>query len=159
MIYFINHNVISPKLSMKSPAFSIAFRIFSWKFFVFLISFSALVLFSSQGYAQNVTGPGGVGSMDGTSNLELWLDANTITGLSDGDNVTSWADVSGNGLTAVSNDTTTEEPTFNTNIINSIFPSISFDPSDGTDYLNLGNPGSLDFVPGTDSWSFFIVSN
>lgn len=109
--------------------------------------------------AYSQTGPGGVGSSDGTSNLELWLDANTITGLSDGDNVTSWADISGNGLTAASSGTAAEEPTFDANSVNTIFPSVIFDPSTTDQFLNLGNPGSLNFIPGTDSWSFFIVYN
>lgn len=99
-----------------------------------------------------ITGPGGVGnSLDN----QLWLKADDLT-LTDGASVTSWADASGNGLTATSSGVTTEEPTFNTNDVNSTLPSISFD---GGDFLNLGTPASLNFIPGTDSWSFFLVYN
>ena len=46
-------------------------------------------------------GPGGVGTTTGTSNLSLWLDAGTITGLSNNDNMTGvWIDLSGNGYNA-----------------------------------------------------------
>ena len=117
-----------------------------------------LMSFIIQAYCvYSQTGPGGVGTTDGTSNLELWLDASKITGLSDGANVTSWADASGNGLTAVSSGMAAEEPIFVTNSVNTSLPSISFDGVD--DFLNLGTPASLNLIPGTDSWSFFIVYN
>ena len=48
------------------------------------------------------TGPGGVGITDGISDLSLWLDANTITGLANNANMTGiWADQSGNGNNAL----------------------------------------------------------
>lgn len=40
------------------------------------------------------TGPGGVGSTNGSSNLILWMNANNIAG-SNGSTITSWADASG----------------------------------------------------------------
>jgi hypothetical protein len=98
------------------------------------------------------TGPGGVGN---DVNNQLWLKANDL-GLTNGAAVASWADASGNGLTATSSGLATEEPIFNTNDVNTTLPSISFD---GGDFLNLGNPASLNFIPGTDSWSFFLVYN
>ncbi|MEQ9098821.1 MAG: DUF2341 domain-containing protein [Imperialibacter sp.] len=97
-------------------------------------------------------GPGGVGNQN---NNQLWLRANDLS-LSDGVAVTSWPDVSGNGLTAVSSGVGTEEPTFNANAVNTSLPSVSFD---GGDFLNLGTPAGLNLIPGTDSWSFFIVYN
>lgn len=96
------------------------------------------------------TGPGGVG--DQNSN-QLWLRANDLS-LSDGASVTSWSDVSGNSLSATATGVGGTEPTFNTNTVNTSLPSMSFDEGD---YLDLGQPAGLDFVPGTDSWSFFIV--
>ena len=102
-------------------------------------------------FITGITGPGGVG--DATNN-QLWLRADDL-GLTDGAAVTSWADVSGNTLTASSSGVAAEEPTFNTNTVNG-FPSVSFD---GGDFLNLGNVAALNFTPGTDSWSFFIVYN
>lgn len=43
------------------------------------------------------TGPGGVGSTDGTSNLVFWLDANQISSLVSGSKVSSVTDLSGKG--------------------------------------------------------------
>lgn len=40
------------------------------------------------------TGPGGVGSKNGASNLILWMDANTVAG-TNGSTITSWDDASG----------------------------------------------------------------
>ena len=58
-----------------------------WKcIVVFFMSISGFV------FAQ--TGPGGVGSSDGTSSLVLWLDANTVAGTS-GSVLSSWQDESG----------------------------------------------------------------
>lgn len=105
----------------------------------------------SGGFITGITGPGGVGD---ASNNQLWLRADDLS-LTDGAAVTSWADISGNGLTASSSGVAAEEPTFNTNDVNG-FPSISFD---GGDFLDLGNVATLNFTPGTDSWSFFIVYN
>ena len=97
------------------------------------------------------TGPGGIG--DATNN-ELWLRASDIN-QADATAVTSWSDASGNGLTANSSGVGSEEPTFQANSVNG-FPSVNFD---GDDFLNLGNPASLNFTPGTDSWSFLAVYN
>ena len=38
-----------------------------------------IILFPIAIFSQ--TGPGGIGTVDGTSNLSLWLDATMITGL------------------------------------------------------------------------------
>lgn len=105
----------------------------------------------SGGFITGITGPGGVGD---ASNNQLWLRADDLS-LSNGAAVSSWADASGNSLTASSSGIAAEEPTFNTNSANG-FPSISFD---GGDFLNLGNVAALNLTPGTDSWSFFIVYN
>ncbi len=51
--------------------------------------------------AQAQIGPGGVGNPDGSGGQPknvIWLDASTLTGLSDGDNVPSWIDRSGNAF-------------------------------------------------------------
>ncbi len=103
-------------------------------------------------FINGIIGPGGVGD---ASNNQLWLRAEDLS-LSNGASVSSWTDFSGNSLTASSSGVAAEEPTFNTNSVNG-FPSISFDGSD--DFLNLGDVAALNFEPGTDSWSFFIVYN
>jgi hypothetical protein len=42
------------------------------------------------------TGPAGVGDTDGTGELTLWLRADAVTGVSDGGNLSTWPDTSGN---------------------------------------------------------------
>lgn len=103
----------------------------------------------SGGAIAGYIGPGGVGNA--TYN-KLWLRADDLD-QADGSAVTSWADASGNGLTANSSGVSAEEPSFNLADINGL-PSIGFD---GGDFLNLGNV--LNFTPGTDSWSFLIAYN
>jgi hypothetical protein len=61
---------------------------------IILLSIFLFILYNL--FSQSRTGPGGVGSTDGTSNLVLWLDANTISGIN-GSTITSWNDGSGNG--------------------------------------------------------------
>ena len=100
-----------------------------------------------------ISGNSGLGGIGNATNLRMWLRADDLS-LSNGASVTSWSDVSGNTLTATATGGAGTEPTFNTNTVNTVLPSLSFD--DG-DFLNLGQPAVLDFVPGTDSWSFFIV--
>lgn len=62
------------------------------------------------------------------SGCKLWLKADFITGLNDGDALATWPDASGNG-----NDTTQatlgNKPLYKTNIINSL-PSVKFDGTD-----------------------------
>ncbi len=100
-----------------------------------------------------ISGNVGLGGVGDSNSLQLWLRADDL-GLADGASVTSWTDVSGNSLTATASGGGGTEPTFNTNTVNTSLPSMSFDEGD---YLDLGQPAGLDFTPGTDSWSFFIV--
>jgi hypothetical protein len=95
-----------------------------------------LVCSATKLIAQN--GPGGVGTTDGTSNLVLWLKANTLSQAA-GSNVTSWLDQSGyaNNASAV----TTNEPTFNTGVYNGQ-PAIGFN-SANRDYLRIADATSL----------------
>ncbi len=66
------------------------------------------------------TGPGGIGSTDGNSNLELWFDANAgITGTAP---VTGVTDQSGNGVTF----TVSGDPALNAGSVNGI-DAITFD--------------------------------
>jgi hypothetical protein len=97
-------------------------------------------------------GPGGVGN---STNNKLWLRADDLT-QANSTSVTSWADASGNVLTATNAVGSGSFPTFLTNSVNTILPSISFD---GGDWLTLGTPASLDLIPQTNSWSFFAAFN
>ncbi len=54
------------------------------------------------------SGPGGVGRVDGTSDLSLWLDAGTIAEI-DGDPMVTWDDQSGNDNDALAG---TAAPTY-----------------------------------------------
>lgn len=67
------------------------------------------------------------------SNLEVWLDAGTITGLSDGDAVTTWTDLSGNS-NSPTQATASKKPLYKTSIINGL-PVVRGDGSD--DYLQV----------------------
>ncbi len=109
--------------------------------------------FPITGTGSFISGNLGLGGVGDLNSLQLWLRADDLS-LADGDAVMNWSDASGNGLVAAADGGGGTEPTFEANSANSSLPSISFD--DG-DYLNLGQPAGLDFVPGTDSWSFFVV--
>lgn len=61
------------------------------------------------------TGPGGVGSTNGTSNLVFWLDANQITNLVSGSKVTSITDLSGYDHTATNQQS---KPQFVKDVVN-----------------------------------------
>ena len=94
------------------------------------------------------TGPGGVG--DDETNI-VWLDADRITGLSNGDDLTSWSDVSGN-----SNDfseSSTFSPTYQTNVLNG-FPVARF----GKTNNRIRDPDISDF-PTTEITAIFVNLN
>jgi subtilisin-like proprotein convertase family protein len=95
-------------------------------------------------------GPGGVGSSDGSSDLVLWLDANTIT-QANATQVTSWTDNSGvnNNASAPSG----TGPNFNLSQING-YPNLEFDISN-TEYLRVANDNSLR----PEKISIFVVGN
>ncbi|MBU0765844.1 MAG: hypothetical protein KJ607_13540 [Bacteroidetes bacterium] len=69
------------------------------------------------------TGPGGVGN---SANNELWLKADNITGLSNGDNVSTWQDASGNSNDAIQGGA--YRPVYKVNTINGK-PVVRFDGS------------------------------
>lgn len=96
---------------------------------------NALQLLARYGVAKAPTGGGGGGPP--TTNLQVWLAADEITGLSDGDPVATWADLSGNGSDAT-NATGADQPLYKTGILNSL-PVVRFDGS--TDELILPNLG------------------
>lgn len=53
------------------------------------------------------------------SGLKLWLDASQIVGLNDGDSVTTWSDLSGNGYDATQG-TASKKPVYKTAILNGL---------------------------------------
>ncbi|MFT6167649.1 MAG: hypothetical protein ACJASF_002349 [Vicingaceae bacterium] len=80
-------------------------------------------LFANLSFAQ--TGPGGVGN---SSNMDAWMDAARVTGLTNNDPMSSWSDFSGNSNTAIQA-ITANQPIFLTNQINGL-PAINFDGVD-----------------------------
>jgi hypothetical protein len=111
-----------------------------------IIATIALVCSATTGQVMaQETGPGGVGS---SANMAFWLDANQL-GLGNGDPVSTWTDMSGNG-----NDFTQgvggNQPSFlSAGSINGM-PSVDFD---GSDFMESGAIPELD----GDEVSFFIV--
>lgn len=73
------------------------------------------------------------------SGCRLWVKSDQITGLSDGEPVTTWEDQSGNSNDLIGGDGTS--PTYQTNEINSL-PAIRFDGTD--DFLEKSSPTGLD---------------
>ncbi len=110
-------------------------------------------------------GPGGVGHTDGTSNLVVWLDANTIS-QSDNTEVTQWIDQSGFGNTASAPGGT--GPQYRTGQING-YPELQFDVAN-TEYLGILDDPTIEpsrmslFVVGnmtasTETWGGFVLKN
>lgn len=83
-------------------------------------------------YASGIFGPAALNSgglaPNQISNLALWLDASQLSGLSDGDPVSSWTDQSGNNYHAAQA-TLGKQPEFKTNLVNGK-PALRFDGVD-----------------------------
>lgn len=85
------------------------------------------------------------------SGLKLWLKADAITGLNDGDPVTTWNDSSGQGNNATQA-TAAKKPTYQTNELNGK-PIVRFDGTDdflatASNFLGAGNPPTTIFIAG-----------
>ncbi|OEK08922.1 hypothetical protein A8C32_14635 [Flavivirga aquatica] len=87
----------------------------------YLKSILILIVFTFFNFSYSQTGPGGVGSNDGSSNLVLWLNADDITG-TNGSTITNWTDSSGNNYDF----TVGNGATFNTATVNG-YPAFNFD--------------------------------
>jgi hypothetical protein len=87
--------------------------------------------------------PGGIPTVD----LQLWLVADEITGLADGDPLSTWADDSGNGRDATQSGG--KRPTYQTNEINGL-PVVRFDGVD--DEMAIGS-----VIGSTSDWTAFFV--
>jgi hypothetical protein len=123
------------------------FRTFSPSFFLLLFLLTSVTTF-----AQNKPGPAGVGNQLGTNGqpkIALWLDASTLS-LSDGEDISSWTDVSGNDNHATQANTA-NMPVYVSNILNNK-PGIRFRPAtpnrtqtfleyDGSHFI--GNPYAI----------------
>ncbi len=83
------------------------------------------ILFFSSNFFFSQTGPGGVGNRQGSADLNLWLDANQIETIINGNNITTWVDESGSGNNVTQN-IANNKPNWHENTVNG-FPSLSFD--------------------------------
>lgn len=88
-----------------------------------------------------------------TAGLTFHLDASQIAGLSDGDPVASWADLSPTGAN-VSTGTASEQPTYKTGILNGL-PVVRFD---GGDFLDAGMTAYQMVNASTGEWTAFAVA-
>ncbi|MFY0629744.1 MAG: T9SS type A sorting domain-containing protein [Flavobacteriaceae bacterium] len=95
------------------------------------------------------TGPGGVGDSD--TNI-VWLDANEITGVSNGADLTSWSDVSGNNNDF--SETATFSPVYQTNVVNG-FPVARFNKTNN----RIRNPSFTDFATDAITSIFVNINN
>ncbi len=77
-------------------------------------------------FTYSQTGPGGIGNS--TTNV-LWVKVDDITGLNDGDDITTWADASGNN-NDLSQPTTSFQPVYVTNVVNGL-PVVRFNKTNG----------------------------
>jgi len=86
------------------------------------------------------TGPGGVGATDGTSNLIVWLKADSGPNITNtainGIKVNTWTDHAGYNVIGLPNDTD-HRPTLKFNEINEIYPSFSLDGKDDFSQLSI----------------------
>ncbi len=98
------------------------------------------------------TGPAGIGTNDGTSNLSLWLDASQISGVTTGNSITSpWLDLSGNGYNALIGGA----PTYSTTGGSNGMPTLIFDAT-MQDYLYIAENSEI--MPSSD-FSVLVVAN
>jgi PKD repeat protein len=73
----------------------------------------------------SVTEPGPFADPSDVPDLYVWLKADAITGLSDGDRVATWPDASGNGIDATQS-SNSKKPKYRTNQVNGL-PALQFD--------------------------------
>ena len=103
------------------------------KHIVLLFSF-IFIFSSSQLIAQ--TGPASVGT---STDNQLWLDVSQLTGFSDGDDVATWTDFSGNTNNGTVNGATATSLTYRTGVING-YPVIRFRRNGvNTNHFDFGN--------------------
>ena len=114
------------------------------------LSFFVIFLLALQFNSYSQTGPGGVGNS--TSNL-VWLEADSLTGLSDGDDITTWGDGSGNALDFSQPDPAFK-PIYKADILNSK-PVVRIDKTNGrirrTAFANFPTTAITTFVVNKNS--------
>jgi len=109
--------------------------------------FVLLFLLTLKGFTQ--TGPGGVGS---SSTNVLWLKSEDLYTLSDGDNISSWSDISGNG-NDVSQPNSSFTPVYKIGVLNG-FPVVRFEKANG----RLRKTNFIDF-PTSEITAIYVNKN
>ena len=113
--------------------------------------------FSGEGWVKKGTGslPAWTPSRLGSA-VKGWYKADAISSLSDGDEVSSWVDSSGNGNT-LTNSQSGASPSYQTNELNGL-PIVRFDkdPDNGDNMLNADLGG--DFEPGQGDFFLAMVA-
>ncbi|MDC3337476.1 T9SS type A sorting domain-containing protein [Flavobacteriales bacterium] len=118
------------------------------KFILFIVG----LIFIGKQTVFSQKGPGGVGTTDGTSNLSLWLDAGSISGIANNANMTgTWEDLSGNGYDAIIG----SAPQYKTSGGGNNQPSLYFDDDDN-EFMIV--PENSEIMP-TDEVSIFVAAN
>ncbi len=112
------------------------------------------VICGSYGISSAGDGPGGIGTTDGSSSLILWLNPSLGTTVDGSNNLTAWADQSGNGNNAST--TGGSEPLLVSNVHNG-FPVVRFD-SGNSEFMNLGNATSRDLNINPNSTDLSIIA-
>ena len=111
--------------------------------------------FLGRGMGPNAFGGGGRFAPNKIAGLALWLKADAITGLADGDAITTWTDSSGNGRNATQA-TAEAKPAYKASIIGGK-PVARFD---GGDYLATASPVVTSAMwQGAASYTMFVVAN
>lgn len=97
--------------------------------------------------------PSAVPGPDSISDLELWLKADAITGLDDGDEISMWVDSSGNGNDATGVVQTSLKPTWKATAGPDSMPAVRLvEDGPGGGYFSLP-----DFVSGFTEGHYFVV--
>lgn len=107
--------------------------------------------FTNAGFESNLSGWITGAQPDSIADLQLWLKADAITGLDDGDQLTTWEDSSSNGYDATQT-TADKKPTYKTNIMNE-------KPVIRGDGINdrLGLPSAVRTILNSKNYTYFVV--
>ena len=140
-------------MEMTCPHFDMATQRYDTSaILAFILILTTGLVMSTPVWAQ--TGPGGVGTTDGSSNLRIWLRADKgVSPTTEGNTVTEWLNQAGYGNPSAINGS----PTYQANVVGE-YPAIRFDdadPSDGYDEFIFSS--AFNDV-GTDENTLVVVS-
>lgn len=88
--------------------------------------------------------------------LQLWLDASQLTGLSDGDPMSVWPDLSPNAVSLTDQGDATTDPTYGANALNGL-PGVVFSPTGDVAPGLQSNAGDTDNLLTPGAYTVFVV--